>query len=157
TEMARVRPGSTVAVFGAGPVGLLAAYSALLRGASEVYLVDSIPERLAKAKDIGAVPIDFTKGNPVEQIVELRKRDAIRAALRPREEKMEGVMCGIDAVGYQAREGKASDAYSGPENPTQVLDWLSRVVNPTGAIGVVGVYLAPDPGAKDDQKKKGIY
>lgn len=35
-------------MFGAGPVGLMAAYSAQLRGASEVYVVDRIPERLAK-------------------------------------------------------------------------------------------------------------
>ena len=38
-----------------------------------------------------------------------------------------------------------------------MLDWLIEVVNPTGAIGVVGVYLAPDPGAKDDQRKQGIF
>jgi glutathione-independent formaldehyde dehydrogenase len=138
-------------------VGLLAGYSALLRGAAEVYVVDSVPERLEKAQRMGAVPIDFTEKDPVKQIKELRKRDPIRGALRPGEEKMDGVMCGIDAVGYQARDGKASDAYAGPENPTQVLDWLIEVVNPTGAIGVVGVYLAPDPGAKDEQRKQGIY
>ena len=56
TELACVRPGSTVAVFGAGPVGLLAGYSALLRGAAEVYVVDSVPERLEKVKRIGRDP-----------------------------------------------------------------------------------------------------
>ena len=158
TEMARVQPGSTVAVFGAGPVGLLAGYSALLRGASEVYVVDSVPERLEKVMRMGALPIDFTEGDPVEQIISLRKKDpGVTGARRPGEEKMEGVMCGIDAVGYQSRDGKASDAYAGPERPTQVLEWLSKVVNPTGAIGVVGVYLAPDPGAKDKERQQGIY
>jgi len=157
TELACVRPGSTVAVFGAGPVGLLAGYSALLKGASEVYVVDSIPERLEKAQRMGATPIDFTEKDPVEQIKALRQRAPIHDALRLGEEKMDGVMCGIDAVGYQARDGKGSDAYAGPENPTQVLDWLIQLVNPTGAIGVVGVYLAPDPGAKNDQRKQGIY
>jgi glutathione-independent formaldehyde dehydrogenase len=157
TELACVRPGSTVAVFGAGPVGLLAGYSALLKGASAVYVVDSVPERLEKVQRMGATPIDFTEKDPVEQIKELRKHAPIQGALRPGEEKMDGVMCGIDAVGYQARDGKGSDAYAGPENPTQVLDWLIQVVNPTGAIGVVGVYLAPDPGAKSDQRKQGIY
>lgn len=54
------------------------------------------------------------------QIIALRKRNGRwTGALRPGEEKMAGVMCGIDAVGYQARDGKASDAYAGPENPTQ--------------------------------------
>ncbi len=46
TELAAVRAGGTVAVFGAGAVGLLAAYSALLKGAAEVYVVDGVPERL---------------------------------------------------------------------------------------------------------------
>src|SRR5947207_9140333 len=54
TELAAVSPGKTVAVFGAGPVGLLAAYSALLKGAAEVYVVDNVAERLEKAKELGA-------------------------------------------------------------------------------------------------------
>lgn len=157
TELAHVQPGSTVAVFGAGPVGLLAGYSALLRGASEVYVVDSIPERLEKVRQMGAFPIDFTAGDPVEQIKEARKRNALATgALRPGEEKMDGVMCGIDAVGYQARDGKKSDAYTGPEHPMQAMEWLIDLVNPTGAIGAVGAYLSPDPGAKGE-KKKGVY
>jgi threonine dehydrogenase-like Zn-dependent dehydrogenase len=49
TELAAVRAGCTVAVFGAGAIGLLAAYSALLKGAAEVYVVDGVPERLDKA------------------------------------------------------------------------------------------------------------
>jgi threonine dehydrogenase-like Zn-dependent dehydrogenase len=52
-----------------GPVGLLCAYSAFLRGASKVYSVDRVPQRLAKAKSIGAIPIDFSKGDPVTQIM----------------------------------------------------------------------------------------
>ena len=57
-ELAGVRAADTVAVFGAGAVGLLAAYSALLRGASEVYSVDLIQERLDKAAELGLVPVD---------------------------------------------------------------------------------------------------
>lgn len=66
------RPGESVVVFGAGPVGLMAAYSAILRGASEVYVVDRVPERLQKAKEIGCIPIDFSKEDPVELIKALR-------------------------------------------------------------------------------------
>jgi len=55
-------------VFGAGPVGLLSVCCALLKGASEVYVIDSIPERLAKASELGAIAVDFSKGDPVEQI-----------------------------------------------------------------------------------------
>ena len=50
----------------------MAAYSATLRGASEVYVVDRVPERLAKAKEIGAIPIDFSKGDAVQQIFDIR-------------------------------------------------------------------------------------
>ncbi len=63
TALARVMPGDSVAIFGAGTIGLLAAYSALrLRGAAEVYVVDNIASRLAKAEEIGATPIDFGRG-----------------------------------------------------------------------------------------------
>ncbi len=83
-ELAHVQAGDTVAVFGAGPVGLLSAYSSLLRGASEVYVVDRAPERLRKAESVGAVPIDFTKGDPSEQIEEHRRRNTRQmSALRP--------------------------------------------------------------------------
>src|ERR1700753_1353087 len=47
TELAGVQPGSTVAVFGAGPVGLMAALSAGVRGAAQVFVVDFQPDRLA--------------------------------------------------------------------------------------------------------------
>ncbi|KZL80618.1 alcohol dehydrogenase -like domain-containing protein, partial [Colletotrichum incanum] len=59
------QPGDSVAVFGAGPVGLLSAYSAILRGASKVYVVDHVEERLELAASIGAIPINFAKSDPV--------------------------------------------------------------------------------------------
>lgn len=154
TELAGVQPGSTVAVFGAGPVGLLAAYSAMIRGAAEVYVVDFVSERLQKAQQIGAIAIDGTKGDPVEQIKDLRRRNPmITGAMRPGEDKMIGVMCGIDAVGYQAR----GEADPSREQPTQVLDDLARLVNPTGKVGVVGVYLPHDPGAGSEAGRQGRY
>ena len=153
TELACVTPGKTVAVFGAGPVGLLSAYCAILKGASEVYVVDNIPERLEKAEELGATPVDFSAGDPVEQIFQLRKKNkGIREGLRPGEEKMKGVDCAIDAVGYQAR----NDDHPKQEKPTQVLENCLKVVNATGHVGLIGVYIAPDPGAKGDAKK-GIY
>jgi glutathione-independent formaldehyde dehydrogenase len=42
-ELAGVTPGDTVAIFGAGPVGLMAAHSAALRGAAQVFVVDRPP------------------------------------------------------------------------------------------------------------------
>jgi glutathione-independent formaldehyde dehydrogenase len=154
TELACVGTGKTVAVFGAGPVGLLSAYCSLLKGASEVYVVDNIPERLQKAEELGAIAVDFSDGDPVEQIFELRKQNpGIQQSLRPGEEKMKGVDCAIDAVGYQARDDENPEE----EKPTQALENCLRVVNATGSIGMIGVYIAPDPGAKDEQAKNGVF
>lgn len=155
TELAKVGSGDSVAVFGAGPVGLLAAYSALLKGASEVYVVDRAPERLKLAAKIGATPVDFSKGDPVEQIFEMRKNNPkIAGSLRPEErKKMPGVMRGIDAVGYQAVSGSSPDE----ENPVQTLSDLARLINPTGAVGIIGVYFREDPGGVNQAAARGDY
>ncbi|KAF7367153.1 Glutathione-independent formaldehyde dehydrogenase [Mycena sanguinolenta] len=135
-QLSGFRPGESVAVFGAGPVGLMAAYSAVLRGASEVYVVDRVPERLAKAKEIGCTPIDFSKGDPVEQIMGLRGgREVDR---------------GVDAVGYQATTGDGKT-----EQPNAVIEALIRVVRPTGGLGIPGLYVPSDPGAPDAASAKG--
>ncbi len=155
-EMAAVTPGKSVAVLGGGPVGLLAAYSSVLKGAAEVYVIDRVPERLDKAKELGAIPVDFLKGDPVEQIFELRKKNkGIQGSLRPGEEKLKGVDCVVDAVGYQAQPDK--ERVPSAEKPTQPLENAARLVNPAGGIGVVGVYIAPDPGGRTEQEKQGIY
>jgi len=154
TELACVTTGKTVAVFGAGPVGLLSAYSSLLKGASEVYVVDSVHERLEKAREMGAIPVNYAEGDPVEKIYELRKQNrGIQQSLRPGEEKMKGVDCAIDAVGYQARNNQNPNE----ERATQVLENCLRVVNATGHIGMIGVYMSPDPGADGEDAKKGVY
>jgi glutathione-independent formaldehyde dehydrogenase len=114
----------------------MAAYSAMLRGAAEVYVVDQIQDRLDKVKSIGAIPIDFSKGDPVEQIKSLRHGD--------------GVDKGIDAVGYEAiQPGK------GVENPVYVLNALIDLVNATGILGIPGLYVPNDPGAKDPHAAHG--
>lgn len=135
TELAGVRPGDTVAVYGAGPVGLMAAYSALLKGASRVFSVDKVPGRLKLAEKIGAEPVDFTAGSPPEQI-----QDKLGA---------DGTDRGIDAVGYQAT------AAAGEEQPALILDQLVDTVRSTGSIGVVGLYLPSDPGAPNEHAAKG--
>jgi glutathione-independent formaldehyde dehydrogenase len=152
TELAGVYPTATVAIFGAGAVGLLAAYSALLRGAAEVYVVDMIPERLEKAGEIGAVPIDFLEGDPVEQIVEARRRNPRQSgSLGQGDEKMMGVMCGIDCVGFQARDREES----AHEHPSQIIEDLCRLINPTGTLGIAGVYVGRDPKAAEKLGKRG--
>jgi glutathione-independent formaldehyde dehydrogenase len=130
-ELADVRPGESVSVYGAGPVGLMAAYSALLRGASRVFVVDRVAERLQKAREIGAIPIDFDQGDPAQQIREQTAN--------------EGTDKGVDAVGYQAvvQGGER-------EEPATVLNAIIDTVRPTGAIGIPGLYVPSDPGGVDE-------
>jgi threonine dehydrogenase-like Zn-dependent dehydrogenase len=114
----------------------MAAYSALLQGASKVYVVDRIPERLAKVKEIGAIPIDFSASDPVKQIIDKNGKEVDR---------------GIDAVGYQA----AGDKDPSKEQANAVLAALINVVKPTGGLGIPGLYVPADPGAADEQSKEG--
>jgi glutathione-independent formaldehyde dehydrogenase len=134
-EMAMVTPGKSVAVFGAGPVGLMAAHSAFLKGAAQVFVVDKEPDRLALATEIGATAINFADTDPTEAILD--GTDGF------------GADCGIEAVGYQAHD------HTGQEHPEMVLDNLVKVVRATGHIGVVGVYVPEDPGAANDLAKEG--
>ncbi|UED87171.1 glutathione-independent formaldehyde dehydrogenase [Streptomyces profundus] len=135
TELADVSPGETVSVFGAGPVGLMAAYSALLRGASKVFVVDRQADRLALAERIGAIPIDYSKADAAAQI-----KDQTGG---------EGTDKGIDAVGYQAT------VKEGDEQPAIVLNTLIDSVRPTGALGVVGLYVPEDPGGPSESAQHG--
>ena len=141
-ELAGVRPGESVAVFGAGPVGLMAAYSCVIRGAAEVYVVDHVQDRLDKAESIGSIPINYDQGDPVEQIKQKRGG--------------EGTDKGIDAVGYQATKA-GSSAVGGEQDelPNIVLNQLIEVVNPTGFLGIPGLYVPSDPGGVDEGAKRG--
>jgi len=149
TELAKVAPGDTVAIFGAGTIGLLTAYSAILRGAAEVYSVDAVPDRLEKAQQVGAIPIDFSKGDPVEQIQQIRRQKA--RTISKVEPLMMGVLCGIDAVGFQAKDLQ----HPQQENPTSVIEALCRLVNPTGRLSIIGVYEAQDPEASSEALQQG--
>ncbi len=156
TEQAHVRPGDTVAIFGAGPVGLLAALSAKIKGASEIYVIDNVKERLALAEKTGATPVDFSKGDAVDQVLALRKPhvENVQNLRAGAGEKMPGVMCTIDAIGYEAkRQGTSDTDNATKQDPVALLADLVRVTNPTGRIGLIGVYFPQDPGAKGDEKK----
>jgi glutathione-independent formaldehyde dehydrogenase len=153
-ELAGVKPGTSVAIYGAGPVGLLAAHSALLKGASEVFVVDRSEERLKVAKQFGAIAVNFEEGSPAEQIKDIRKNNPLlMESLRPGEEKLMGVDCGIDAVGYQALSIEHPDQ----EDPTAVINELAEVVNAGGGIGIIGVFADADVEGVDEDAKKGVF
>ena len=70
-ENCDISQGDTVAVWGAGPVGLFAAQSALLMGAAQVIVIDHHPNRLRLAKDMGAEIIDYRKTHVLEALMEM--------------------------------------------------------------------------------------
>ena len=141
-ELAQVKPGESVAVFGAGPVGLMAAYSCFIRGAAEVYVIDHVKERLDKGGEIGGIPINFDDGDPVQTIRDMRGGD--------------GVDKTIDAVGYQAA-ARGSSAAGGEQTevPNIVLNQMIDVINPTGIMGIPGLYVPSDPGGVNEDAKRG--
>src|SRR6202012_4616095 len=137
TELAQVGTGDSVVIWGAGPVGLMAAMSAQLRGADQVLVVDRQPGRLRLAEKLGATPVNDSAGDAVEQIL-----DATRG---------QGADKGVEAVGYQAH-----DAH-GQESPGLTVNSLVQAVRPTGRIGVVGVFVPEAPQAADDLAKEGKF
>lgn len=137
--MAGVGPGSIVYVAGAGPVGLACAASCHLLGAAVVIVGDMIQERLDQAKSFGCEVIDLTKDTPLEQ--------AIAAIIGVPE-----VDCFVDCVGFEAR-GHGSNA--GTEMPATVLNTAMAVTRAGGAIGIPGLYVTGDPGAKDKAAQEG--
>lgn len=111
--------------FFVGPVGLLTAYSALLRGAARVYSVDRIPERLEKARSIGAIPIDFSHGPADEQILKLEPN---------------GVDRSCDCVGFECVDE------TGRNVENLVLTQAVNVTRADGGVGLIGVYTTKDAG-----------
>jgi len=67
-ESAGIRPGDTVAVFGAGPVGIFALQAAHLFGPSRVYVVDRVDYRLKLVEELGGIPVNLDAGDPVTQL-----------------------------------------------------------------------------------------
>lgn len=135
TQLAQVEPGDRVAIYGAGPVGIMAAYSSLIQGAAEAFVIDHVAERLALAEKFGAIGIDSSRTDAVGHLKDLTDG--------------EGVDRGIEAVGYRAHDP------AGNERPNLTINALVDVVRPTGGIGVVGDFVPQDPGAADELAKEG--
>ncbi|GEP28361.1 MULTISPECIES: formaldehyde dehydrogenase, glutathione-independent [Cryobacterium] len=130
--------GTTVYVAGAGPVGLAAAVSAQLLGAAVVIVGDMNADRLAQARSFGCETIDLSKGEPGEQIEQILGVPEVDA--------------GVDAVGFEARgHGKDADH----EAPATVLNSLMTVTAAGGALGIPGLYVTGDPGAKEKAAQVG--
>ena len=78
---ARLRAGESVAVFGAGGLGLSAIQLAKVFGAREVFAVDIRPRKLALAEQFGAVPVNAAQCEPVAEIGRLTGGRGVDVAL----------------------------------------------------------------------------
>lgn len=134
-QLSGFQPGESIVIYGCGPVGLMAAYSAQLRGASRVMVIDRHPDRLALAERIGAIGIDDRNGDHVEQVLDFTEG--------------EGADRGCECVGYQCHDP------AGHEVPNATMNDLVKSVRATGGLGVVGVFAPEDPGGADEMAKKG--
>ena len=135
---AGVTTGSTVYVAGAGPVGLAAAYSAQLLGASRVIVGDMNADRLAQAASFGCDIADLSKGDSLADVIaDILGEPEVDAA--------------VDAVGFEAR-GHGKDA---AEAPATVLNDIMSVSRAGASLGIPGLYVTGDPGAVDDAAKVG--
>jgi threonine dehydrogenase-like Zn-dependent dehydrogenase len=130
-QNAQVEQGSTVAVFGAGPVGLLCVACARMAGAEDVYLIDHHAYRLKFAADhYNAIPINFDEqDDPAEQII---------AATGGR-----GVDASIDAVGFEAKGSTMDNVAMAVKIESSSGAALRQCIVATrrgGVISVPGVY-----------------
>ena len=109
-EAGKIRIGDTVAIFAQGPIGLCATAGARLMGAAEIIAVESVPARVAIARQLGADHvIDFSKEDPVSAIMRITKG--------------RGVDVAIEALGRQ-----------------QTFEWALRSLRPGGILSSLGVY-----------------
>ncbi|WP_216326719.1 zinc-dependent alcohol dehydrogenase [Deinococcus aestuarii] len=149
-ELAEIKPGDTVAVFGCGPVGQFAITSAKLMGAGRVFAVDRIPDRLETASDQGAEAINFDEEDPVETLKRLtggtgvdRVIDAVGvdaqhadhgpAAQQARQEAGEFE----EQLSQVAPDGTAGNVGNAP---SQALEWAVQSVCKAGTLSIIGVY-----------------
>jgi len=129
-----VKPTDTVAIWGAGPVGLMAVQSALLQHARQVVCIDRVPERLAMARAIGAEVIDFDNESVVDRLNDLTGG--------------KGPEVCIDAVGMEAHATRSIDsmvdrakqAVMLESDRPHVLREMIYVCRPAGTLSVPGVY-----------------
>ena len=84
TDLAKLRVADSVVILGAGSIGLCILQTVRASGATPIYVVDQFPWRLAVAEELGGIPINYRKQDPVA---------AIRDATHGR-----GVDCAIEAA-----------------------------------------------------------
>ena len=128
---AAVGPGSSLAIFGAGPVGLMAAASARMLGVEKIFMVDHHDYRLQFAEQTyGVHSINFDRvDDPAEQIIEATQ--------------FRGVDASIDAVGFEAKGSMVETAMTTLKlegSSGAVLRQCIAATRRGGVVSVPGVY-----------------
>lgn len=131
-QNAGLEKGSSVAIFGAGPVGLLSAACARLVGAEEIFMIDHNDYRLAFARErYGVTPINFDDiDDPAAWIIEHTKNHR-------------GVDAVIDAVGFEAKGSLTETVLSNLKlegSSGKALRQCIAAVRRGGIVSVPGVY-----------------
>jgi threonine dehydrogenase-like Zn-dependent dehydrogenase len=153
-EMAEIRPGNTVAVFGCGPVGQFAIASAKMMRAGRIFAIDTVPSRLGMARNQGAEAIDYNEEDPVKTIKQLtggigvdRAIDAVgvdanfpdrgpaaralKSEKKEFEKEAEKIAPDAKPKGDQWHPGNA---------PSLVLEWAIESLAKAGTLSIIGVY-----------------
>lgn len=146
-EMANIHSGDAVAIFGCGPVGMIAIACAQHLGAGRIFAIDQIPSRLDQARAHGAEAINFSNEDPVEVLRDLtngsgpdRVIDAvgIDAATAHADSKskqqFESEMKTVDPDAKKAKGWWIGGA------PTQALNWAVQSIAKAGTLSIIGVY-----------------
>lgn len=131
-DWAQIKGGESVAIFGAGPVGIMAAKSAFLRGAERVIVVDTLAYRLSKAKQASGCET-ILWDDDAKDVVE-----RIRALTQGR-----GTDVCIDAVGFEPDRtllDRAKAVINFEKGSTKVLEACMSAVRRGGIVSVLGVY-----------------
>ncbi len=127
-ESAQIKPGESVVIYGSGPVGLMAALSAKIMGASHIFVVDEIESRLKMAEEhINAITIDSSKVDPVEEILKVTNNSGVDKA--------------IEAVGMEAHSNiieTVSEAVGIEENVGITVRQAIQSVRKCGVVAVIG-------------------
>lgn len=131
-EMAGIAKGDTVVVFGAGPVGIMAARCAWLFGAGRVIVIDHVHYRL-----------DFARGYAPAEVYDFREIDDMAVFIKKQTDSLGADAC-IDAVGADA-SGNLLHTLLGKKIPLEAgsaisLHWAINSVKKGGVVSIVGVY-----------------
>lgn len=131
-DWGEVKGGETVAIFGSGPVGIMAAKSAWLRGAARVVIVDTLPYRLAKAKQAANCETILWEKDDKDVVEQIRAMTDGRGA----------DVC-VEAVGFEPDRNileRAKAVINIEVGSTKVLEACMSAVRRSGIVSVLGVY-----------------